>query len=111
LELKRRPFPESQSMDNDDKQVGRILTRREVLALLGVAGLGAVAARSGGQAIGERTGVVRLPACVVRPQQTEGPYFTDVKLNRGDIRSDPANGAVRDGVEGYAGVFDLGLQI
>jgi protocatechuate 3,4-dioxygenase beta subunit len=35
---------------------------------------------------------------VVRPQQTEGPYFVDEKLNRSDIRSDPADGAVKPGV-------------
>ncbi len=38
-----------------------------------------------------------LPACVVRPEQTEGPYFVDVMLNRSDIRSDPADGSVRPG--------------
>ncbi len=36
-------------------------------------------------------------ACVVRPQQTEGPYFVDERLNRSDIRSDPASGAVKPG--------------
>lgn len=39
-----------------------------------------------------------LPNCVVSPQQTEGPYFVDDKLNRSDIRSDPANGSVKEGV-------------
>ena len=38
------------------------------------------------------------PACVVRPEQTEGPYFVDEKLNRSDIRSDPANKSVKLGV-------------
>ena len=38
-----------------------------------------------------------LPSCVVRPAQTEGPYFVDEKLNRSDIRSDPADGSVREG--------------
>ncbi len=38
------------------------------------------------------------PACVVTPQETEGPYFVDEQLNRSDIRSDPATGAVKDGV-------------
>ncbi|MCU0570804.1 MAG: intradiol ring-cleavage dioxygenase [Oculatellaceae cyanobacterium Prado106] len=38
------------------------------------------------------------PACIVRPQQTEGPYFRDEKLNRSDIRSNPADGAVKPGV-------------
>ena len=36
--------------------------------------------------------------CVVRPEQTEGPYFVDERLNRSDIRSDPSNGFVKDGV-------------
>jgi protocatechuate 3,4-dioxygenase beta subunit len=36
--------------------------------------------------------------CVVRPQQTEGPYFVDERLNRSDIRSDPGSGAVRPGI-------------
>jgi protocatechuate 3,4-dioxygenase beta subunit len=37
------------------------------------------------------------PACVVRPQQTEGPYFRDEKLNRSDIRSDPSDGSLKPG--------------
>jgi len=32
------------------------------------------------------------------PQQTEGPYFVDEMLNRSDIRSDPSNGSVQDGI-------------
>ncbi len=32
------------------------------------------------------------------PQQTEGPYFIDEKLNRSDIRSDPSDGSVQDGI-------------
>jgi protocatechuate 3,4-dioxygenase beta subunit len=39
----------------------------------------------------------RAPACVVRPEQTEGPYFVDERLNRSDIRSDPADGHVKPG--------------
>jgi protocatechuate 3,4-dioxygenase beta subunit len=38
------------------------------------------------------------PTCVVRPQQTEGPYFVDEKLNRSDIRTDPSDGSVKQGV-------------
>lgn len=37
------------------------------------------------------------PGCVVRPQQTEGPYFVDDRLNRSDIRSNPADGVVKEG--------------
>jgi protocatechuate 3,4-dioxygenase beta subunit len=36
-------------------------------------------------------------ACVVRPEQTEGPYFVDELLHRADIRSDPTNGALSAG--------------
>lgn len=36
--------------------------------------------------------------CVVTPALTEGPYFVDERLNRSDIRSDPATGAVSPGV-------------
>lgn len=39
------------------------------------------------------TTATAVPGCVVRPEQTEGPYFVDTRLNRADIRSDPA----RDG--------------
>jgi protocatechuate 3,4-dioxygenase beta subunit len=38
------------------------------------------------------------PACVVRPAETEGPYFVDEKLNRSDIRVDPVDGASKAGV-------------
>ena len=40
---------------------------------------------------------VALPACVVRPEQTEGPFFVDEQLNRADIRPDPGDGSVRPG--------------
>ena len=87
-------------MDNDDKQIGRILTRREALALIGVAGAGVVASRVNAQAGGDRlvaSAPPWMPACVVTPAQTEGPYFVDEKLNRVDIRPDPGTGKVSAG--------------
>jgi protocatechuate 3,4-dioxygenase beta subunit len=39
-----------------------------------------------------------MPPCIVRPEQTEGPYFVDERLNRSDIRSDPSDGSVKEGV-------------
>jgi protocatechuate 3,4-dioxygenase beta subunit len=39
-----------------------------------------------------------MPSCVVRPEQTEGPYFVDEKLHRSDIRWDPSDGSVKPGV-------------
>jgi protocatechuate 3,4-dioxygenase beta subunit len=41
---------------------------------------------------------VAVPSCVVRPAQTEGPFFFDEKLERSDIRSDPNDGTTRPGV-------------
>jgi protocatechuate 3,4-dioxygenase beta subunit len=40
-------------------------------------------------------------ACVVRPAETEGPYFVDEMLNRSDIRIDPSDGSVVDGLPLY----------
>jgi protocatechuate 3,4-dioxygenase beta subunit len=112
-------------MENDDRQVGRILSRREVLALFGTAGAAMLAgcvpglseteplaaeptpALQGGPASVPTTVTTQatpltnsgmLPACVVRPEQTEGPYFVDERLNRSDIRSDPSTGEVKEGL-------------
>jgi protocatechuate 3,4-dioxygenase beta subunit len=92
--------------DNDDVQVGRILTRREVLVLLGAAGTavtiaacapGAVASPSGSASpagsagtastspIATSSELAGAPSCVVSPALTEGPYFVDEKLQRSDI--------------------------
>jgi protocatechuate 3,4-dioxygenase beta subunit len=35
---------------------------------------------------------------LLRPEQTEGPYFVDEALRRSDIRSDPATGEIKPGV-------------
>lgn len=87
-------------MDNEDRQINRILSRRGTLALLRVAGtallVGCLPKPSSAQA--PVSGTATLPACTIRPQQTEGPYFVDEKLNRSDIRSDPADGSVKKGV-------------
>jgi protocatechuate 3,4-dioxygenase beta subunit len=39
-----------------------------------------------------------LPRCIVRPEQTEGPYFVDEKLHRTDIRGDPSDNSLSAGV-------------
>jgi protocatechuate 3,4-dioxygenase beta subunit len=89
-------------MENDDLPIGQLLTRREALAALGVSGLAFLAGCRPGKS-GSNDSVAfaaaRAPqgTCVARPQQTEGPYFVDEKLNRSDIRSDPANGSVKPG--------------
>ena len=80
-------------MHDDDRQTGRILTRREALALLGTAGAALLATRAPWVSAAEPA-----LACVASPEQTEGPYFVDERLNRSDIRSDPSDGSVREGL-------------
>jgi len=85
-------------MEHDDVQVGRVLSRREALTLLGAGGVGGAAAlATPGPAAAKARPGYRLPACIVRPEQTEGPYFLDTELDRSDIRSDPSDGSVCEG--------------
>ncbi|MBX7233885.1 MAG: intradiol ring-cleavage dioxygenase [Caldilineales bacterium] len=103
-------------MDNDDRQVGRVLTRRQLLGLVGGGSLALFL--GGGGLLGKITylpmvtggegGTAQPTAtptstpggiCVVRPEMTVGPYFVDEQLNRADIRSDPISGLVRVGTE------------
>jgi len=106
-------------MDSDDLQVGSVLSRREALKVIGVTGAALLAgcttgvpdlstgASEGAPQLTEAVAglaqattalAAALPACVVRPAMTEGPYFVDEGLNRSDIRSDPATGATQEGV-------------
>ncbi|MGH2349370.1 MAG: twin-arginine translocation pathway signal protein, partial [bacterium] len=75
-------------MEHDDVQVGYLLTRREVLAVIGSTALFLVTGSSRPRFWAATAQSAAVPSCVVRPQQTEGPYFVDEKLNRSDIRSD-----------------------
>ncbi len=43
-------------------------------------------------------GKTALPKCIVRPEQTEGPYFADLELERSDIRTEPSTGAFLPGL-------------
>lgn len=81
---------------DDDLTVGRLLTRREALVFMGAAGL-ALLGRGAAAQDPPPLPKGSLP-CIARPQQMEGPFFVDTGLNRSDIRSDPASGAVRPGV-------------
>lgn len=95
-------------MENDDIPVGQILTRRDALKLLGLgsaAFLAACAAPEGTSTLvptsvstsgSSATGTAL--DCVVRPELTLGPYFVDEQLNRSDIRSEPSDGSVREGI-------------
>jgi protocatechuate 3,4-dioxygenase beta subunit len=82
-------------MRNEDRSMGRLLSRREVMAYLGATG----AVWLAGGSLFPRWAIAGTPglACVVRPEQTEGPYFVDERLNRSDIRTDPTDGRVSPG--------------
>jgi protocatechuate 3,4-dioxygenase beta subunit len=108
-------------LDDDDRLIGRILSRREVLALFGAGGAaaflaactpggattsavptGAATAGSSATALASATATAAaaasaLPACVVAPELTEGPYYVDVDLERSDIRTNTSDGAVVEG--------------
>jgi protocatechuate 3,4-dioxygenase beta subunit len=112
--------------DNDDIQIGRILTRREVLVLLGAAGTavtiaacapgatagpsspaastGSSGASSGSGTTATQTAIATsselagTPSCVVKPALTEGPYFVDEKLQRSDLVASADGSNVRPGV-------------
>jgi protocatechuate 3,4-dioxygenase beta subunit len=108
--------------DDDDRLIGRVLSRREVLALMGAvsvstvaaacapgsiaSGLGSSSASSapgtttGASAAGSASAVAgasSLPSCVVVPALTEGPYYVDEKLERSDIRPDTSTGKAVEG--------------
>ena len=104
--------------DDDDRLIGRVLSRREVLALMG-AGTVAVAVAAcapGSSASGSPTAAgstaapassaatassaaaaSSLPSCVVVPELTEGPYYVNENIDRSDIRVDTADGSVSAG--------------
>ena len=79
---------------DDAMTTGRLLARRRALAMLGASGAALLVARHGAAAAVDAP----LPACVVRPRQTEGPFFVDGDLERSDLRIDPRTGAVKPGV-------------
>ncbi len=105
-------------MDNDDKQVGQVLNRRDVLKLLGLGSAASILAACAPEvaatlssttsspataipateaSITAVTGTTAIPMCVVRPELTEGPYFVDEMLNRSDIREDTSDGSISEG--------------
>src|SRR5215204_2636195 len=83
-------------MHNDDKPIGRLLRRREVLALVG-ASAAAFAPGALAKTSAAADPLLETADCVAQAEQTEGPYFVDKALERSDIRLDPATGSVSAG--------------
>src|SRR4051812_27414782 len=104
---------------DDDRPIGRILSRREVLALIGAGGTAAFlaactpggtssasagapggsssSASAAATAIASAAVATALPSCVVVPELTEGPYYVDVELERSDIRTNTSDGVAVPG--------------
>ena len=72
-----------------------LLNRREMLGFIG----GIVSVSLLGCLRRQSASAKQTASCVVKPQQTEGPYFVDEKLNRSDIRSDPSDNSLKQGVQ------------
>jgi protocatechuate 3,4-dioxygenase beta subunit len=112
---------EGRSQMSEQKEGKRRVSRRQALGLMGGAALAAAvgcgdddsasrtasptAARTTAGATPARTPAAETGTataapvtCVVTPEQTEGPYFRDERLNRSDIRPDPTTGEVKEGV-------------
>ena len=82
-------------MTHDAETPGGFLSRREILRYLSATGAAWLMARHLSPRLAD-AGIL-VPSCVVRPEQMEGPYFVDERLNRSDIRTDPTDGQVRPG--------------
>lgn len=67
---------------------GNPIDRRKALGLLGAGAAWLAAMRCARAAQPEAA----VPACIARPQQTEGPFFVENALERSDIRTDPLTG-------------------
>ena len=82
------------------------LSRRAMLGLMGATavavltgcGPGPPAPRWLKRLWSRKSAVTVMPPCIVRPEQTEGPYFVDERLNRSDIRSEPSDSSVKEGL-------------
>ncbi|MEM9773406.1 MAG: hypothetical protein AAF902_02415 [Chloroflexota bacterium] len=97
-------------IDEDDKTIGRIFTRREAIKMLSATG-GAIflSACFAGQEMVQNApaaGSNINPDCVVRPALDEGPVFVEQELARSDIRTDTSNGVVSAGA-----LLDLSFRV
>ena len=97
----------NQEHNLDRNKKNHKLSRRKALSLIGVSAASTLAGLSAASAIDLASPKVEffsskikaVPSCIVRPQQIEGPYFVDEKLRRMDIRKDPSDNTIKEGVE------------
>jgi protocatechuate 3,4-dioxygenase beta subunit len=105
------PYTNVPQVDDDDPPIGRVLSRREALTIIGAGGGALIVAACAPSAIGSlnpsvapasatpgATAASSLPACVVKPELTEGPFFVDEKIERSDVRTDSNSGTAQEGI-------------
>ncbi|MCC6830541.1 MAG: intradiol ring-cleavage dioxygenase [Thermoleophilia bacterium] len=84
---------------DEEPTLTRHLTRRQLVGLTGAAGAALLLGRGRLPGLpGAVPAADAAVACVLTPEKTEGPYFVDERLLRGDIRTDPSDGSVSGGV-------------
>lgn len=81
------------------------MDRREMISLLGAAGIDMLMGYLPHEYGVKEVNTVSL-SCVATPQQTEGPYFVDECLYRSDIRIDPSDGSMKEGLS-----LDLRIRV
>ena len=89
------------SVPVQQKRLVQHSSRRDFLRILGVGSAALLFTRDDfphGPILSVAGAAAPSPRCVVRPEQTEGPYFVDEKLHRSDIRRDPSDKSIRPGV-------------
>ena len=75
----------------------RATARADLGRRAAVRAVAAAGAALAGTTLGVSARADETPRCVLTPAQTEGPYFVDERLQRSDIRGDPADGAAKPG--------------
>lgn len=84
-------------MKKDDEQNEPLFSRRGAIVWLGTTS--AIWLMAGTRSPAQAASDTPQSLCLVRPEQTEGPYFVDERLHRTDIRSDPTNGKITPGTQ------------
>src|SRR5262245_13629784 len=86
-------------MENDDQPVGKILSRRDALKILGIGSASLLTISAIHSNTIDSLATTNSPLdCVVHPELTIGTHFIDDQLNRSDIRSEPSDHSIKPGV-------------
>lgn len=73
------------------------MNRRELLKRVGAIGLGSMLPLRQALSAEEKAEILQS-ACVLTPQETEGPYYFNPNLVRQDIRAEPTTGIIKTGL-------------